>query len=111
MKQNGGKLILQNGIVFDTIKGEIIVRGKHHKVQRFDTATLNGERDIQVQSKLMHMDGTFAVVYMRSYNQMIIMDTKTYNSTYVQMFMLGKYDKSLFELVVSSPFSRIYKVK
>jgi len=39
------------------------------------------------------------------------MDKETYNSAYVQMFMLGKYDKELFELVVSSVYGKIYKVK
>jgi hypothetical protein len=27
------------------------------------------------------------------------------------MLMLGHYDKKLFELVVSSPYSKIYKLK
>jgi len=40
-----------------------------------------------------------------------VMDSETFNSTYVQMFMLEKYDKNLFELVVSSPYSKIYKLK
>jgi len=39
------------------------------------------------------------------------MDSQTFNSMYVQMFILGKYDKDLFELVISSPYSKIYKVK
>jgi hypothetical protein len=39
------------------------------------------------------------------------MDRETYNSAYVQMFMLGNYDKELFELVVASPYSKIYKIK
>jgi hypothetical protein len=48
---------------------------------------------------------------MKSYGKFIVMDEQTFNSTYVQMFLLGKYDKNLFELVVSSPYSRIYKLK
>jgi hypothetical protein len=48
---------------------------------------------------------------MQSYGQFIVMDTQTFNSTYVQMFILGKYNKELFELVVSSPYSKIYKLK
>ncbi|CAA6811288.1 MAG: Oligosaccharyltransferase PglB (EC [uncultured Sulfurovum sp.] len=111
VKQEGSKVLLQNGIIFDFIKGEIELQGTKKKVQRFDTVAFGQKDKILVDSKLMHMDGEYAVVFLKSYNQMIVMDKKTYNSTYVQMFMLGKYDKNLFELVVSSPYSKIYKVK
>ncbi len=110
-QQSGAKLLLQNGIVFDTSKGEIDIGGKSKKVQRFDVATLGADGMPKVKSQLMHMDGDFCVVFLQNYGQMIVMDRKTYNSAYVQMFMLGKYDKKLFELVVSSPYSKIYKVK
>lgn len=109
--QNGGKIMLQNGIVFDSLKGEIELGGKRKKVQRFDIATLGQDGMPKVQSQLMHMDGDWCVIFLQSYGQMVVMDRETYNSTYVQMFMLGKYNKDLFELVVSSPYSKIYKVK
>jgi len=77
----------------------------------FDTATLVSPETIDVKSRLMHMDGSLCVVYLNTYKQIVVMDRETYNSAYVQMFMLGKYDKNLFELVSSSIYSRIYKVK
>jgi len=111
VRQDGGRVLLQNGIIFDYLKGEIEIQGTKKKVQRFDTVTLDRDGKSHVDSKLLNMGGDYAVVFMKSYNQMIVMDKKTYNSTYVQMFMLGKYDKNLFELVISSPYSKIYKVK
>jgi len=51
------------------------------------------------------------VVYMESYRRFVIMDDVTFHSMYVQMFLLGQYDKKLFDLVVASPYSRIYKLK
>jgi len=39
------------------------------------------------------------------------MDIETFASNYVQMGLLGNYDKNLFELVVKSPYTRIYKLK
>ena len=56
-------------------------------------------------------NGKYAVIYMRSYGIFVIMDIATFDSAYVQMFIFGKYDKNLFELVVSSPYSKIYKLK
>jgi len=111
IQQSGAKIILQNGIIFDSSKGELNIGGKIKKVQRFDVVTLGQNAVPKVKSQLMNMDGEFCVVFLQSYGQMIVMDRETYNSTYVQMFMLGKYNNELFELVVSSPYSKIYKVK
>jgi len=110
-KQNSNAMSLANGIILDLVKGEAILGGKRVKIQRFDTTRMLNTGQTQVQSKLMHMDGDLCVVYMGSYQQIIVMDKETYNSAYVQMFMLEKYDKSLFELVESSVYSKIYKIK
>jgi len=110
-QQNGNRLLLQNGIVFDVSKGTISLGKTTYKVYRFDQAMLANNNVTNVNSTLMHMDGVMCVVYLKSYNKVIVMDKETYNSAYVQMFMLGKYDKALFELVVSSPYSKIYKIK
>jgi len=106
-----GIIVLRNGITFDAKKGEITI-GRDKKLVKYFIATQNTKQNtVNLQSQLYHVDGEYAVVYMKSYGQFIVMDIETFNSTYVQMFMLGKYDKNLFELVVSSPYSKIYKLK
>ena len=111
VQQSGTRVVFQNGIIFDSSNGTLQLGKKLQKVYRFDQVKLDNNANPKVQSGLMHMDGNFCVVNLQSYNKVIIMDKETYNSAYVQMFMLGKYDKSLFELVVSSAYSKIYKVK
>ena len=71
--------------------------------------TKDGE--IHLQSQNYFIDGDFTVLFLQSYGQFIVMDNETFNSIYVQMFMLGKYDPDLFEPVVTSPYSRIYRLK
>jgi len=111
LQQHGSQVILQNGISFDTLKGVVTLGKTTHKIYRLDQVGIGQNNVSNVNSSLMHMDGKLCVVYLKSYNKVVIMDRETYNSTYVQMFMLGQYDKNLFELVVSSPYSKIYKVK
>jgi len=111
VKQQGEVVYLANGIRFNVRSGELTINGRNVKVQTFDVATLQKNGSISVQSNLYHMDGIFSVVFMKSYNRFVIMDNTTYNSAYVQMFMLGRYDKNLFDLVVASPYSRIYRIK
>lgn len=111
IKNTNGILSFQNGIVFDAKKGQIVL-GKQSKSIKYFIATQNTkEGDIQLQSQLYNTDGEYAIIYMKSYGKFIIMDSETFKSMYVQMFILGKYDKKLFELVVSSPYSKIYKLK
>ena len=111
LSNNGGMIVLRNGIVFDATKGEVKISGKSAPVRNFIMTQNTADGKIRLQSQLYHMDGRYAVVYMKSYGQFVVMDTQTFNSTYVQMFILGKYDKNLFELVVSSPYTKIYKLK
>ena len=106
-----GVLTFRNGIVFDAKKGIIKLGQNEIGVKHFIVTELTKEGQTKLQSQLYHADGKYAVVYMKSYGQFIVMDSQTFNSTYVQMFILGKYDKDLFELVVSSPYSKIYKLK
>ncbi len=110
-KNDKGMLTFANGIQFDTKKGEITLGKQKKQVKNFIVTQNTKQGKIQLQSQLYHVDGGYAVVYMKSYNTFVVMDTETFNSTYVQMFILEKYDKNLFELVVSSPYSKIYKLK
>ena len=106
-----GVVTFRNGIGFDTKKGEIILGQQKKGVKNFIVTQITKEGKTQLQSQLYHADGEYAIVYMKSYGKFIVMDIETFNSTYVQMFILGKYDKALFELVISSPYSKIYKLK
>lgn len=106
-----GVIVFSNGISFDAKKGEITLGQQKKQVKNFIITQNTKEGKIQLQSQLYHTDGEYAIVYMKSYGTFVVMDTETFKSTYVQMFMLEKYDKILFELVVSSPYSKIYKLK
>ena len=108
---NGSVLYLANGIIIDTSNGTIKIGKNQKKIYHFDVTQLGKDAMPMVRSSLMHLDGDLCVVYMKSYGQLIVMDKKMYESMYVQMFMLGNYDKELFELVVSSPYTKIYKLK
>ncbi len=111
VNNKNGIITFRNGITFDAKKGEITLGQQKKKVKNFIVTQNTKQGKIQLQSQLYHTDGEYAIVYMKSYGRFIVMDSETFNSTYVQMFMLEKYDKDLFELVVSSSSSKIYKLK
>jgi dolichyl-diphosphooligosaccharide--protein glycosyltransferase/undecaprenyl-diphosphooligosaccharide--protein glycosyltransferase len=106
-----GLVAFANGIKFDTIKGQIIMGKSKQDVRHFVITQNTKDGKVHSQSQVYHAEGEFTVLYMKSYNTFIVMDTQTFDSTYVQMFMLEKYDPAQFELVVSSPYSKIYRLK
>ena len=106
-----GILRFQNGIIFNSKTGRLKLGQMEGDVKYFIATQNTNDNKIQLQSQLYHVDGKYAVVYMKSYNRFIVMDIETFKSTYVQMFILGKYDKELYELVVTSPYTRIYRLK
>jgi len=104
-------LSFSNGIVFDANKGEIALGQQTKPVKQFIITQSTTDGKVQAQAQTYHADGEYVVMFLKSYGQFVVMDTQTFESMYVQMFMLGKYDERLFELVVSSPYSKIYKLK
>jgi dolichyl-diphosphooligosaccharide--protein glycosyltransferase/undecaprenyl-diphosphooligosaccharide--protein glycosyltransferase len=111
MRSDKGLIALRNGIIFDSQKGEVTIGQQKKSVKNFVITENTKDGKIQLQSQLYHMDGEYCVIYMKSYGQFVVMDSEIFHSTYVQMFILGKYNADLFELVVSSPYSKIYKLK
>jgi dolichyl-diphosphooligosaccharide--protein glycosyltransferase/undecaprenyl-diphosphooligosaccharide--protein glycosyltransferase len=107
----GNILVLRNGIIYDSKKGTLKIGQKDFRASRFVIAQNLKNGKIQVQSQRHHMDGSLAIVYLKSYGRFLVMDNQTFRSMYVQMFMLGKYDPKYFEPVVTSPYTRIYKLK
>ncbi|MFT7824215.1 MAG: STT3 domain-containing protein, partial [Sulfurimonas sp.] len=110
-KKSDKALHFANGIVMDMQKGELRFGRQMQRVQYFIVADSAKGGKVRLQSQRYHADGQFAVVYMKSYGRFVVMDMETFHSAYIQMFVLGKYDKELFEPVVSSPYSKIYRLK
>ncbi|MBD3792248.1 MAG: peptide-binding protein [Campylobacterales bacterium] len=100
-----------NGIVMDVKKGELHL-GEQKSDVKFLIVTENTQNgEVHAKAQQYHAEGKYIVIYMKSYGQFVLMDAETFGSTYVQMFILGKYNPDLFEPVVSSPYSRIYRLK
>ncbi len=106
-----GVVSFANGIVFDAKKGIVSMGSQQVAVKQFIITEFTKNGETNVRSEPFHAEGALVVMYMKSYGQFVVMDRETFKSMYVQMFLLGKYDRSLFELVVSSPYSKIYKIK
>jgi len=110
--RNNDKVVeFSNGIVFDIQKGELHLGKERVPVRAFVVTQLTKEGKNESQQQTYGNAHGWIVLYLKSYGRFVVMDEQTYHSMYVQMFLLGNYDKNLFELVVSSPYSKIYRLK
>jgi len=111
IQNNNGVLQFSNGLVFNTKTGELNSGKEKILISKFVITELDKNGNIKVISQPYYAQGEAVVVYMKNYGEFIVMDNEIFQSMYVQMFILGKYDKELFEPVVVSPYSRIYRLK
>ena len=111
VKKQGEWTLLSNGIAIDLNRGLLQEKGGNISINKMVITQTTKEGYLKNMSRTFHEDGKYSVVYMRDYNTIVVMDNETFKSTYVQMFMLERYDSKLFELVVASPYSKIYKLK
>jgi dolichyl-diphosphooligosaccharide--protein glycosyltransferase/undecaprenyl-diphosphooligosaccharide--protein glycosyltransferase len=100
-----------NGYVFDPTAGILHIGARKVKIGQFIITKNSYDDRVNLKSQRYHMDGKFNLIFMSSYGQFVLVDRKTFNSMFVQMFVLGKYDSRYFEPVVTSPYSRIYRLK
>jgi hypothetical protein len=111
VKEQGNWTLLSNGLAIDLKQGLIQERGHNIPINKMVITQTTKDGYLKNMSKVFHADAKYSVVYMRDYNTMVMMDNETFKSAYVQMFMLEHFDSKLFELVVRSPYTKIYKLK
>jgi len=111
VSKKDGMVQFNNGLRFNIQKGELMFGNNVRPVRQFLITRNKATGEVDLRAQNYHAEGEFTVIYMQSYGQFLIVDNVTLNAMYVQMFILGIYDKNLFELVVASPYSRIYRLK
>jgi undecaprenyl-diphosphooligosaccharide---protein glycotransferase len=106
-KQENGVLVLSNGFIVDLNNGTISSKNQSFPLKQFIRVN---DKNVQTKQEF-NPDASYSIVYKDEMGTFYIADDKTFNSAFIQMFLVGNYDKNLFELVVSSPYSKIYKLK
>ena len=94
-------------------KQDMTLQIGQNKVQlrRFVKTTYDKNMKSLTAVQPVNPNANLSLIYMRSYNVFLVVDEKTYNSTYVKLMILEDYDKTLFEKVISNPHAKVYKLK
>lgn len=104
-------LLFTRGAALDLKKGLLHLGREEAPLKQFLTVTIDKKGTRKVETKVLHKEGELTLVFAKAYERFFLMDERMYNSLYVQMFLLGRYDPELFEPVVRSPWAMVYRLK
>jgi len=107
----GDRIDLGRNIFLDKRTSELHLGSKKIPIRRFVTTKYSADMRLQKSVKLLDYSSDISIIYMADYNTMLVLDEQSYNSLYVQLFILQNYDKKLFEPVILSPGAKVYKLK
>lgn len=110
-KQVGAEMNLGGNVRLDMQSKVVRIGNQVLPVNTFYTTEYGEDGHVNVKAQLGNMMGAINVIYMKSYHRFLVLDHKMLNSTFIQLLVLENYDKNLFELVVSNPYAKVYKLK
>lgn len=103
-------LILRNGLIL-TADGKLGDRNGFIDLNTVVVTYYDKQNKLVVNSQSVNSKSNLVAIFMKSYNMVLILSKDLYNSAYIQMFVLERYNKDLFEPVIVTPFVKVYKVK
>ncbi|HEX5623968.1 MAG TPA: STT3 domain-containing protein [Sulfuricurvum sp.] len=110
MQDTGKTIELGNGISILKEKNSLKLGNKEVSIQRFYQVGYDQTNQLRVNEQRFGSEG-LNVIYLASYGRFLVVDDFYLNSAYIQMFVFEHYDKNLFEPLLSTPMSKIYKLK
>jgi len=111
MIQDTGETIeLGQGISIVKPKGILKLGNREIPIKSFYEVGYDQNKHLRVNEQSLSSEG-LNVIYMASYQKLLVVDDFYLNSVYFQMFIFERYDKNLFEPVILDPMSKIYRLK
>ena len=111
IKDMGSQIDLGRGIFLDKAKGAINLQGRYIPLAMFITTKYNQFQKLEVNQQVINVSGNLIAIFMRDYGRFLILDSNSFESTYIQLFVLEHYDKNLFEPIEINPMVKIFKLK
>jgi len=110
-QNSANQLILANNIILDKRTGMMQIGPQKVPLHSFVIASLGKDGKVHSQEQVVHTNASLYLIFMQSYNRFLLLDEEMFHSTYIQLFVLGRYDANLFEPVIISPMASVYRLK
>ncbi|MDR0664956.1 MAG: peptide transporter [Helicobacteraceae bacterium] len=103
-------ITLTNGVTLDKRTGMAQIGAQKAPIKYFYAIGVDQNGRSFARSQTAHPNGSLSVIANISTGSFWVVDDRALNCVFVQLFALENYDRNLFELVVSSPLMKIYRV-
>ncbi|MBU0633158.1 peptide transporter [bacterium] len=104
-------IYLQGSVAISKENATVKLGDKTVEMNRFVKTWYDKDHKLRMATKRFSSMSNINVIYMADYGQFLILDEATFNSLYIQLFVLENYDRNLFEAVEMTPYAKIYKLK
>ncbi len=105
------KSINLDGTIIDKKSMTIKIDSNTVLLNSFDLVYYDRNGKLVTKHQDINDGGDIHLISMPSMHTYILADDEMYNSVYIQMYVFEHYDKTLFELVSSTPQAKIYRLK
>ena len=110
-KDAGDKILLGGGIELFKSGGKLKIGAQTIPLHEFVVTQYNQQGKLEIKRQVMNAESQYSVIFMKNYNQFLVLDKRLENSTYIKLFVLEEYDSSLYEPVILTPLAKVYKLK
>jgi len=104
-------LKLGNGISIIKKSGQIMIGNKALTLNSFIVTEYDESGMLRKNIQVIDKNSPVSVVFMKDYNQFLVLDGDMLSSTYIQLFVLENYDENLYEAVILDPMTKIFRLK
>jgi len=108
---NNGIMKLSNGMEIEEDTGILKIGKQRVPINQLVTTQYDENQNLKKSRKIANIGADVYVIFMKSYNKVLILDKRMFYSLYVQLFVLENYDKDLYEPVILDPRTKIYRLK
>ena len=102
---------LSGGFTLTSDVTSLIYDGKVLPLRSFIETDYNEAGKLNVKEYKNNEMSNISVIYMRDYGRFIILDESILNSSYIQLFVLERYDPKVFEPVILDGAAKVYRLK
>jgi dolichyl-diphosphooligosaccharide--protein glycosyltransferase/undecaprenyl-diphosphooligosaccharide--protein glycosyltransferase len=106
-----GVILLSDSMIFHKSSGRLQIKDKVYNINRFAYTTYTEDGKFTKDIQQIDSSSKLNIIYMKSYNKILILDNRLYESLYIQLFALQEYDKALIEPIILNPYAKVYKIK
>lgn len=110
IQDTGQTLELGQGLSINKATNSLKMGMQNIPIKSFYQVGYDKSQKLQVNQQNFASEG-LSVIFMASYGQFLVMDDYYFQAQYIQMFVFENYDKNLFEPVILSPMTKIFKLK